>query len=199
MHMTRRHSAVVQLLLAAALSLAVACTSGDGGGTSTAQLPKAAGTSSTPAPTSVSAADPFAYCAQVRTIDAPDARYTGEKVPPVIAEGIKKTSGAAADAPLEVFTRSTSWRCMDGKVYACTVGANLPCSEKADLGRAPSAALSEFCKTNADAAVIPAAVTGRATVYAWRCSAGVPEVVRQVFEADQRGFIANIWHEIPRP
>src|SRR5215213_4012987 len=33
--------------------------------------------------------DPFAYCAAVGTLDEPDARYTGEAVPDVIAEGIR--------------------------------------------------------------------------------------------------------------
>jgi hypothetical protein len=85
---------------------------------------------------------------------------------------------------------------MDGKVYACTVGANLPCGEKANTSRTPSTAMTDFCAANAEAAAIPAAVTGRATVYAWRCTAGAPAVVRQVVEPDKQGFLANIWHEL---
>lgn len=34
--------------------------------------------------------NPFAYCAAVGNIDVPDARYTGEKVPMVIARGLQK-------------------------------------------------------------------------------------------------------------
>lgn len=88
---------------------------------------------------------------------------------------------------------------MGGKVYACTVGANLPCGERADAGRAPSAAMTTFCNANPEAAAIPAGVTGRATVYQWRCADAQPSIVRQVVEADPQGFIANIWYEITPP
>jgi hypothetical protein len=97
--------------------------------------------------------DPFAYCAAVGTIDAPDARYTGPKVPEVVAQGLKKAFGAPADAPLGPFLRTTVWRGMDGQVYACTVGANLLCQERVDVRRTPtqgmtqeSRQLSEKCR-----------------------------------------------------
>jgi len=67
--------------------------------------------------------DPFAYCAAIGTIDEPDARYVGPKVPEVIAKGLMK--GASPDAPLDLFIQNSFWRCMDGKVYGCFVGANL--------------------------------------------------------------------------
>jgi len=139
--------------------------------------------------------DPFAYCAAVGTVDAPDARYAGPEMPESIALGLRKAFGVP-DAPLEPFLRNSFWRCMGGKVYACTVGANLPCQEKADISREPSEGMSDFCEENPQSDVIPAAVTGRATVYLWRCDEGEPEIVRQVAEPDQRGFLANFWYEI---
>jgi hypothetical protein len=42
-------------------------------------------------------------------------------------------------------------------------------------------------------------VTGRATVYEWRCASGAPEVVRQVVEVDAQGFLKDIWYQIPAP
>jgi hypothetical protein len=144
------------------------------------------------------AKDPFAYCASVGTIDAPDARYTGDKLPDSLLVGMKKVMGFANFMPHEEIARGTSWRCMDGKVYACYVGANLPCAAKADESRVPAPALEEFCRYQKDANVIPAAVTGRETIYAWRCRDRVPEIVREVTRADARGFLANIWEEIPR-
>ncbi len=143
--------------------------------------------------------DPFAYCAAVGDIDAPDARYTGEPLPLVIIEGIRTATGASADAPLEFFERGSFWRCMDGAVYACIVGANLPCEAKADTSETPSAAMVEFCAANADAEVIPAAVTGRETVYAWRCEAETPAIERQVMQVDARGFLADIWYRLDAP
>jgi hypothetical protein len=109
--------------------------------------------------------DPFAYCAVHGRIDAPDSRYTGPKVPEVVAQGLKKAFGAPADAPLGPFLRNTFWRCMDGQVYACTVGANLPCQERADVSRQPTPGMTDFCKNNPHAEGIPAVATGRATVY----------------------------------
>ena len=142
--------------------------------------------------------DPFAYCASVGTVDAPDARYTGPPVPTAVAEGLRRAFGAPPTAPADAFTRGTTWRCMDGKVYACTVGANLPCDARADTSRTPSAAIAEYCRANADAASVPAYVTGRSTVYEWRCAGGAPVIGRQFVQPDARGFLSNIWHEIPR-
>jgi hypothetical protein len=153
----------------------------------------------TAAPTATQAAtfsDPFAYCAAVGTVDEPDARYVGPKMPDVIVKGVMKASGASADAPVELFAKSSYWRCMDGKVYACTVGANLPCTARADTSRTPTASETEFCAANPNADVVPAAVTGRETVYEWRCKDGAPEVVRQVFTPDARGFISNFWYAL---
>jgi hypothetical protein len=140
--------------------------------------------------------DPFAYCAAVGTIDAPDARYAGPAVPDAIAHGLQTATGAAADVPLDRLANASFWRCMDGKVYACFVGANLPCQEQANTSQAPTANMTNYCRANADAAAIPAFVTGRATVYEWRCENGVATPGRQVLEVDTRGFIANIWHAI---
>jgi hypothetical protein len=140
--------------------------------------------------------DPFAYCAVVGTIDAPDSRYTGPKVPEAVARGLRKASGVPAAAPLEPFLHNTSWRCMDGVVYACTVGANLPCQERADMSRKPTEGMTNFCRNNPQAEVIPAVITGRTTVYEWACANGRPEVVRQFVQPDARGFLSNIWYAI---
>ena len=36
--------------------------------------------------------DPFAYCAAVGTVDAPDRRHTGPALPPTIARGLQKAT-----------------------------------------------------------------------------------------------------------
>jgi hypothetical protein len=143
--------------------------------------------------------DPFAYCRAVGTIDAPDARWTGPAVPRPIAEGLRRAFDLPDSAPLEPFERGTSWRCMDGAVYACNVGANLPCSEKADTSRTPSPAIAGFCRGQPDAEIVPAYVTGRATVYAWSCRGGTAVVEREVDSADARGFLSGVWHRIAPP
>ena len=143
--------------------------------------------------------DPFAYCAAVGTLDQPDNRYTGPETPDAIVQGIRQATGAAADAPSELFVAGTSWRCAGGEVLACFVGANLPCGEKADTSQTPHAGIVDYCKSNPAAELVPAAAAGRATVYEWRCKAGVPQIVKQVATPDAQGFIDGIWHPIPAP
>lgn len=140
--------------------------------------------------------DPFAYCAAVDTIDAPDARYTGRAMPDAVARGLMAALALPADAPIEPLLGHSIWRCMNRKVYACTFGANLPCTAKADTRREAAPALIDFCRQNPGAEVIPMAVTGRATVFAWRCTGADPAIVRQFAQPDVAGYLANIWYAI---
>jgi hypothetical protein len=118
------------------------------------------------------------------------------KVPKAVAQRLKEAFGAPADAPLEPFLHNTFWRCMNGQVHACTVGANLPCQERADVSRSPTQGMTTFCQNNPHARMIQAFVTGRATVYAWKCTSGVPEVLQQFAQPDAQGFLSNIWYAI---
>jgi hypothetical protein len=139
--------------------------------------------------------DPFAYCAAVGTIDAPDARYVGDAVPEAVAKALQKALDAP-DTPLDMLAKVSCWRCMNGKVYGCFVGANLPCQSKANTDRTPAQEVKDFCTENPNADFVPMAVTGRETVYEWRCTNGAPEIVRQFAEPDERGFISHIWYEL---
>ncbi len=141
--------------------------------------------------------DPFAYCAAVGTIDIPDMRYTGPKITDAIINGYKDAAGLQASTePMEMFKQTTTWRCMDGKVYACNVGANLPCSSKANTDKTPSQAMLDYCKANPDADFIPESVTGHSTIYSWHCSKDTPELLDQIAQVDAAGYLANIWYPI---
>jgi hypothetical protein len=140
-------------------------------------------------------ADPFDYCAAVGTIDAPDAAYRGPQVPDSVVQGLQ-TALNAPDTPLSVLQNGSTWRCMDGAVYACFVGANLPCDAKANTDRTPTQDEIDFCQANPDSDFIPAVVTGRETVYEWRCSGGEPEIVKQVFQPDAQRYLSDIWYKI---
>lgn len=153
--------------------------------------------SSSAASSSETFTDPFAYCAAVGTIDAPDARFTGDKVPDVIVQGYKKAAGLEnSTEPSDQFTKSTIWRCMDQKVYACNFGANLPCDSKADTNKEPTQAMTDFCKANQNADSIPMSVTGHATIFSWHCAGDAPEVLKQMDEADAQGFVKSIWYAL---
>lgn len=153
---------------------------------------------SAPQPPAAIADDPFAYCAAVGAIDTPDARYTGPKLPAAVAQNAIEQGVVSPDMPPDI-QMAMVWRCMNGQVWVCHRGANLPCEEKADTSKTPSAAMEDFCKANPAADVIPAAVTGRATVYEWKCSGGQAEIVRQVFQADPQGYLADFWYQLLPP
>jgi hypothetical protein len=140
-------------------------------------------------------ADPASYCSAVGTIDQPDARYTGPAVPDWLARALRKETGAAPDAPLDLF-RHAAWRCADDAVLACTVGANIPCDSKGDTSRTPTPGATAYCRTNPDGEVVPAAATGHATVYEWRCRGGKAEIVSQVLPLDAQGYPAVFWYKV---
>jgi hypothetical protein len=146
-------------------------------------------------PTPATYTDPFAYCKAVGTIDTPGADYTGPKVPESVAKGLQQAMNAP-DTPLNVLESGSFWRCVDGSVYACFVGANLPCEEKANTDRTPTQEEKDYCQQNPTSDFIPAAVTGHNTVYEWRCTNGAPEIVKQVFQVDAQGYIADFWYKI---
>lgn len=144
--------------------------------------------------------DPFAYCAAVGTIDAPDGRWAGDKVPVAIARGLRRELLGSPEGDISFLLRTSFWRCMGGKVYACAVGANLPCQSKANTSRTPTPSMVQYCQTNPDADFIPMYMSDRASIYAWGCRAGVPVITRQITKPDAQGFLSNIWYEIgPTP
>ncbi|MBE2240023.1 MAG: DUF333 domain-containing protein [Caldilineaceae bacterium] len=140
--------------------------------------------------------DPFAYCAAVGTLNAPDSRYTGAQPPPAVIQGLRVAFNAPADTPDDFYNHGTFWRCADGQVKACFVGANLPCETQADLSETPNEGIVAYCQENPDADVVPAAAAGRATVFAWSCADRAPVRGAQMAQADAQGFIADFWYVI---
>lgn len=139
---------------------------------------------------------PFEYCKAVRTVDTPGSDYTGPKTPATITDKLRKDMGVSDTMPAQMFDDGTSWRCMDGNVYACNVGNNLPCQEKADMSKEPNDGMLNYCGDNPDAEFIPMYASGNTTVYEWKCNNGTPEIVKQIAETDKAGYIKNIWYQI---
>jgi hypothetical protein len=97
--------------------------------------------------------------------------------------------------PTRMAVDKTVFRCAGGHVLVCATGANLPCG-KADTERT-SAGGTQWCRDHPDASFIPAYATGHATIFEWRCRNGAPAIVRQNFEVDPRGFVAEFWKPLP--
>jgi len=97
--------------------------------------------------------------------------------------------------PPDTAIRTTVFRCLDGRVAVCMAGANLPCG-KANADRTNPGA-ENWCKENPSAPFVPAFASGHASIFAWRCGGGRPEIVRRINEVDKRGFIAQSWKVLP--
>lgn len=136
-------------------------------------------------------ADPVVYCAAADNIDTPDTRWAGPPVPPSVAEALSAHLGVPPIDPERV-----SWRCMGGRIFACTVGANIPCDARADTAQEPTEGMRAFCEEQPGAEVIPAYAAGRGTVYAWRCDGPVPAIATQLFTPDARGFDPSVWYQV---
>lgn len=140
--------------------------------------------------------NPFEYCKAVENIDTPGPDYTGPKMPDVITVKLRKDMGVSESMPDDIFMDGTYWRCMGGNVYACNVGANLPCQGRGDFSKIPNQGMLNYCGENPGAEFIPMFASGRTTVYEWKCYEGTPEIVKQIAETDKAGYIKNIWYEI---
>jgi hypothetical protein len=100
----------------------------------------------------------------------------------------------SADTPSAFIRKTTTFRCMKGKVWLCNYGANLTCG-KANVSRTSTGA-AEFCQQNPGSDVVPMAATGHDTIYDWKCVGSKAQTSRQIATVDPRGFIARNWKEL---
>jgi hypothetical protein len=126
---------------------------------------------------------PAQACARAGTEDAT------HPIPAALVPAAQRLFGITA--PAEAVERLTLYRCMEGKVMLCTLGANLPCG-KANRARSLPGA-SQFCRQTPGADVIPAFATGHDTIYRWRCQGSEAVAGEPVEALDARGFIARYW------
>ena len=192
-NMSEKHT--FGLAVAGMIALTLAACAGSPTQAVTPIPPGEPAATSTSAP-SASYDDPYAYCAAMGTLDAPDSAYTGPAMPDSLVDAMVAAGIVTADAPPE-FKKNAVWRCANKHVMICHFGADLPCQEKADLSMTPSPEMADFCKANPASDVIPAVVTGRATVYEWTCDKDAPVASGQVLKVDAQGFLADFWYELP--
>jgi hypothetical protein len=95
----------------------------------------------------------------------------------------------------ESWQTQAQYRCMNGKVMVCFVGANLPCAKMNAKRENPGADM--FCRDNPDAGSVPAYAIGHDSIHAYRCRNGKAEVTGTTRQLDQRGFAKDLWIELP--
>lgn len=178
----------------AVLLFVVACSGGDDGPEPTDPVESE---TPTEAPSKTTFDDAFAYCAAVGTIDELDERWAGEDVPASLFEALA-TEFELIDPDFSQHAFLFKWRCFEGQVLGCSVGANLPCGP-ADTSREPSERVVAHCRDNPDSP-LSFAITGRETIYLWECE-GTTAVIgpQEPQEVDERGFHALFWREITLP
>lgn len=93
------------------------------------------------------------------------------------------------------FETQAQYRCMNGKVMVCFVGANLPCVKMNASRDNPGA--DEFCRGNPNDDFVPAVATGHDAVYSYRCRNGKAEITGDPWELDERGFAKKLWTALP--
>ena len=130
--------------------------------------------------------DPLAYCQAVGTINQPDARYVGPKLPAWMAKQLNLQPGQ--DSMME-------WRCSNGAVLACVYGANIPCNSTANTNQTPTAAITNYCHHNKNASFIPMYVTGHETAVTWACQGKTPIVVG-IAPTDGQGYASGNWRKV---
>lgn len=141
------------------------------------------------------ASDPFAYCERAGN----DDRLTGAAgaasgvAAAILEPYLRAALGLPAGSPIPA--GNLFWRCMQGKVYVCVVGANLPCGSKADRAKLNPGA-EAYCRENPGAPDVPAFATGHETIYSWRCAAGKAVRGAPIADLDRRGFRRDLWHVI---
>ncbi|MDX8537792.1 hypothetical protein RFM23_09175 [Mesorhizobium abyssinicae] len=112
------------------------------------------------------------------------------------AKAFKKLFPDAKAAPQESELQAqASYRCMNGKVLVCFVGANLPCAGMNAARDNPGA--DGFCNANPNDDVVPAFATGHDAVYSYKCRNGKAEVTGNPWQLDKRGFAAKLWTVLP--
>jgi hypothetical protein len=97
--------------------------------------------------------------------------------------------------PEEQVMRSTLYRCAQGRVLLCNLGANLPCDKANTSHDLPAA--DNWCAENQGSDFIPMYVTGHDTVYRWRCDGAKAATVGEPLQLDGQGFISRLWKPVP--
>ncbi|MBZ9849310.1 hypothetical protein LB565_15090 [Mesorhizobium sp. CA14] len=156
----------------------------------------AAPASATPAATANAtlAQNLYKLCRQMKNDDT--VRPYSHELYGGTVKAFKKLFPDAKDTPAESELQTqANYRCMNGKVLACFVGANLPCAKMNAARDNPGA--DEFCKTNPNDDAVPAFATGHDAVYAYKCRNGKAVVTGESWVLDKRGFAKKLWAVVP--
>lgn len=132
--------------------------------------------------------DPTAYCSANPTIDEPGPTYVGQPIPGWI-------SGAWTGNPASSMQeRAFNWRCLSGRVLACSSAAGQPeCGRPTDE-RTPSSEIVQFCTGKRKAAVPPEVAINSIPI--WACKNSNPIITGYRTGLDERGYFSAQWRDV---
>ena len=127
---------------------------------------------------------PRAYCARISSDD------TLQTPPPSLAPAIRRLFNIRG----HYAASAAYYRCADGAVKVCFVGANLPCGRANTRKSLP--AVARWCETHPDTESIPLYVTGHNSFYSWHCIGSKAATGASHGTLDARGFFEEYWKTV---
>lgn len=135
-------------------------------------------------------ADPALFCTAATNSDVPDVRYVGQPLPSWIGDAIT----AQAAKSNQQLNQAYSWRCMDGRVFACASSAGEDGCSRPSAATEPSEAIRAYCGDRRRGKV-PDVVAGN-TVTLWSCKDKNAIVLGNRGGIDHQGFDGARWLDI---
>lgn len=102
-----------------------------------------------------------------------------------------ESSGEGNDYP---GIRNTVWRCMNGRVYVCEMGASGRGCLKTGHSSTPHDGIRQWCRENPNADFVPGAYMAGSPA-SWRCR-GTQPVVVETEGVDEMGYMKNFWRKV---
>ena len=128
--------------------------------------------------------DPVQYCRAVRNADSGeggirDRRYAGAPTPKSIVTAMREAN--------------VWWRCMDGRVYACAIGASGRGCQKWTTRKTATPSIARFCAENRNSDIVPN--SDNDTIYSWKCRGAKPVLDQgtPTPRLDKRGYFTDTW------
>jgi hypothetical protein len=104
-----------------------------------------------------------------------------------------ESSGEGNDYP---GMSNTAWRCMNGSVYVCEMGASGRGCMKTGHSTAPHKGILTWCRENPNSDFVPGAYMAGSPAN-WRCR-GTRPVIIESEGVDERGYMKQFWRKVGR-
>ena len=89
---------------------------------------------------------------------------------------------------------NTVWRCMNGSVYVCEMGASGRGCMKTGHSTTPHDGIRKWCRENPNVDFVPGYLLPGVAV-SWRCLSGQPVIV-ETEGVDERGYVKSMWRKV---